>query len=312
MGTAVTRVPPGAGGNRDLGGFAPHGTAMRQWPLCLNTSTIRPAGLLEKIAIAARNGYAAIELWTEELTRFEQSGRSLSELRRILDDEGLAVASVITLSDWMQSRGFHKETAYREARRRLRQAAAVGAAHMVASPVPDAPHLDIPLAAARYRELLEEGEAFGVRPAMEFLGFQHNLFQLEQALAIVHQADHPHGCVVLDPFHLYRGGSGFGGLKDLSSTAIAVCHFNDAPASPPQFEQTDADRVYPGDGILPLKAFLKDLDAIGYGGFLSLELFNPHYWTRDLEEVAGTGREKTEAVIHSAGEAGLAGKAAPS
>ena len=285
---------------------------MRQWPLCLNTSTIRPAGLLEKIAIAARNGYSAIELWTEELTRFEQSGRSLSELRRMLEDSGLAVASVITLSEWMQSRGFHKETAYREARRRLRQAAAVGAAHMVASPVPDAPHLDIPLAAARYRELLEEGEAFGVRPAMEFLGFQHNVFQLEQALAIVQQAGHPHGCLVLDPFHLYRGGSGFGGLKDLSSTAIAVCHFNDAPASPPQFEQTDADRVYPGDGILPLKTFLKDLDAIGYEGFLSLELFNPQYWTRDLEEVAATGRQKTEAVMRSAGEGGLDGKSVPS
>ena len=91
-----------------------------------------------------------------------------------------------------------------------------------------------------------------------------------------------------------------------------MCHFNDAPASPPQFEQTDADRVYPGDGILPLKTFLKDLDAIGYEGFLSLELFNPQYWTRDLEEVAATGREKTEAVMRSAGEGGLDGKSVPS
>ena len=285
---------------------------MRQWPLCLNTSTIRPAGPLEKIDIAARTGYSAIELWTEELTGFEQSGRSLSELRRILEDSGLAVASVITLSDWMQSRGFHKEAAFREARRRLGQAATVGAAHMVASPVPDAPHLDIPLAAARYRELLEEGEAFGVRPAMEFLGFQRNVFQLEQALAIVRQADHPHGCLVLDPFHLYRGGSGFGGVPDLSSKTIAVCHFNDAPASPPQFEQTDADRVYPGDGILPLKAFLRDLDATGDGGYLSLELFNPRYWTRDLEEVARTGRGKTEALIRSASETGIENDTAPS
>lgn len=285
--------------------------AMRQWPLCLNTSTIRPAGLLEKIDIAARTGYSAIELWTEELTRFEQSGRSLAELRRILEDSGLAVASVITLSDWMQSQGFHKEAAYREVRKRLEQAAAVGAAHIVASPVPDAPHLDIPLAAARYHELLEEGEAFDVRPAMEFLGFQHNVFQLEQALAIVRQAEHPHGCLVLDPFHLYRGGSGFGGVGDLSSSTIAVCHFNDAPASPPQFEQTDADRVYPGDGILPLESFLRDLEATGYGGFLSLELFNPQYWTGDLGEVAQIGREKTEALIRAASETGLDNSTSP-
>ncbi len=278
-------------------------TAMFQWPFCLNTSTIRPASLLDKIAIAAETGYAAIEVWSEELTQFERSGRSLAELRRILQDSSLEVASVITLSDWMQSRGFHKETAYAEARRRLRQAAAIGAPHMVASPVPDSLHLDIPLAAARYRELLEEGEAFGVRPAMEFLGFHSNVYQLEQALAIVRQADHPDGCLVLDPFHLYRGGSGFGGLKRLSSADVAVCHFNDAPPTPLQFEQTDADRVYPGEGILPLGAFLKDLNAMGYKGYLSLELFNPDYWRRDLKEVAGTGREAMEAVIRSAGGA---------
>jgi sugar phosphate isomerase/epimerase len=267
---------------------------------------------LEKIDIASRSGYSAIELWAEELTRFEKSGRSLPELRRILEDSGLSVASVITLSDWMQSHGFHKDAAFREVRRRLEQAAAVGAAHIVASPVPDSPHLDIPLAAARYRELLEEGQAFGVRPAMEFLGFQHNVFQLEQALAVVRQADHSQGCLVLDPFHLFRGGSGFGGIRDLSSDTIAVCHFNDAPASPPQFEQTDADRVFPGDGILPLESFLRDLDAIGYGGFLSLELFNPHYWTRNLEEVARTGREKTEALIRAASETGLDNSNTPS
>ena len=227
MGAAVTSVLA-----------LPNQTAMFQWPLCLNTSTIRPASLLEKIAIAAETGYAAIEVWSDELTQFERSGRSLTSLRRILQDSGLEVATVIALSDWMQSRGYHKETAYVEARRRLQQAAAIGAPHMVASPVPDSPHLDISLAAARYRELLEEGEAFGVRPAMEFLGFHRNVYQLEQALAIVQQADHPDGCLVLDPFHLYRGGSGFGGLKHLSSSAVAVCHFNDAPPSPPQFEQT--------------------------------------------------------------------------
>ena len=228
-------------------------------------------------------------------------GTALAELRRILEDSGLAVASVITLTDWMQSSGFHKETAYAEARRRMQQAAAVGAPNIVASPVPDSSHLDIPLAAARYRELLEEGEAFGVRPAMEFLGFQGNVFQLEQAVAIVEQADHPKGCLVLDPFHLHRGGSGFGGLKRLSSVAVAVCHFNDAPSSPPQFEQTDADRVYPGEGVLPLKAFIRDLNAIGYESTLSLELFNPDYWKQDLKEVARTGKEKMEATIQSAG-----------
>lgn len=270
---------------------------MTIWPICLNSSTIRPAGLLDKITIAAETGYSAVELWNDDLTQLEQQGGSLSQIRQRLQDTGLKVPSVIALFDWMQSEGAQKETAFVEARRRMKQAAAVGAPRIVASPVPDGPNLDIGRAAERYRQLLELGRETGVTPAMEFLGFFRNVYQLEQAVAIARQAEHPDACIVLDPFHLYRGGSGFGGVKLLKEVKISICHFNDSPASPPQFEQVDGDRVYPGDGILPLAQMLRDLVSIGYKGYLSVELFNPSYWQQDLREVARIAREKTESIM---------------
>jgi 2-keto-myo-inositol isomerase len=277
---------------------------IKPWPLCLNTSTIRPASLLDKLAIAAESGYAAIELWNDDLTQFEQQGGSLDEIKRRAQDLGLAVPSVIALFGWMQSEGESKRKAFEEARRRMAQAATVGACRIVASPVPDNQSLDIGHAAARYRELLELGKHMGVSPAMEFLGFFRNVYQLEQAVAIARQADHPDASIVLDPFHLYRGGSGFGGLTALSDMKISICHFNDSPSTPSQFEQGDGDRVYPGDGILPLVRMLHDLTDIGYEGYLSVELFNPDYWQQDLRKVATTAREKTEA-IRSAAMQGL-------
>src|SRR5438093_1470123 len=75
------------------------------WPICLNSSTIRPAGLLDKITIAAETGYSAIELWNDDLTQFEQQGGSLSEIRQRLKDTGLTAPSIIALFDWMQSEG---------------------------------------------------------------------------------------------------------------------------------------------------------------------------------------------------------------
>jgi sugar phosphate isomerase/epimerase len=273
---------------------------IKPWPLCLNTSTIRPASLLDKLAIAAESGYSAIELWNDDLTQFEQQGGSLAEIRRRTQDLGLAVPSVIALFDWMQSEGESKRAAFVEARRRMTQAAAVGARHIVASPVPDSQTLDIGHASARYRELLELGKQMGVSPSMEFLGFFRNVYQLEQALAIARQADHADASIVLDPFHLYRGGSGFGGFTVLGDIRISICHFNDSPSSPPQFEQGDGDRVYPGDGILPLTQMLRDLANIGYDGYLSVELFNAAYWQKDLKEVAATAREKTEAIRDAA------------
>ena len=55
---------------------------------------------------------------------------------------------------------------------------------------------------------------------------------------------------------------------------------NDYPAEPPRERITDAFRVYPGDGIAPLTEMLRHLRAIGFRGFLSLELFNDRYWHR--------------------------------
>ena len=155
---------------------------MPKWPLCLNTCTIQPASLMDKIGIAVETGYTAIEVWSNELTQFEQTGRPLSDLGQILEDSGLKVLSVIAIFDWMQSGDFHKKKTYTEARRRLRQAAVIGAPYIIASPVPDRQTLDITLGATRYRELLEMGEEVGVRPVMEFLGFNGNVYQLEQAV----------------------------------------------------------------------------------------------------------------------------------
>ena len=270
---------------------------MQTWPLCLNTSTIRPASLIDKIGIAADAGFEAVELWNDEVSQFEIEGGSLAELKQRLGDAGLRTPSMIALFEWMQSAGTARNAAFTEALRRMKQAAAIGATRIVASPVPDEQHVDIGEAAARYRELLEMGTEIGVTPAMEFLGFQKNIYQLEQAVAIARQSDHPDACIVLDPFHLYRGGSGFGGIRLLKDVKIAICHFNDAPSAPTQFEQSDSDRVYPGDGILPLAQMLQDLRSIGYHGYLSVELFNQSYWQQNPNDIARVAREKTLSLL---------------
>jgi sugar phosphate isomerase/epimerase len=74
---------------------------------------------------------------------------------------------------------------------------------------------------------------------------------------------------------------------------------NDYPAQPPRAEITDAHRVYPGDGVAPLRELLRDLRRIGFRGALSLELFNREYWTQDALAVARTGLEKMRAVVRS-------------
>lgn len=267
---------------------------MSDFLYCLNSSTIRPTPILKKIEIAGRVGYTAIELWHDDIDAHLTNGGSLDDIRRALADQNLVVPTTIFVKGWFDTIGPAHETALVECRRRLQQAAALGAIHAIAGPPPKKADRD--LGARNYRELLELGLSLGVKPAMEFLGFVEDITKIEDALEIVEKAGHPQGTIVLDPFHIFRGGGSMESILKLKESQIAICHFNDSPTIPPREQQHDRDRVYPGDGHVNLKHMLDLLRQIGYRRWLSLELFREDLWQRDPLEVARVGLEKMRAV----------------
>jgi len=78
---------------------------------------------------------------------------------------------------------------------------------------------------------------------------------------------------------------------------IEVFHMNDFVASIPREQQQDKDRVYPGDGIAPIKQILTDLKQMGGTKILSLELFSEDYWKQDPLLVARTGLNKMKELV---------------
>ena len=267
---------------------------MADFIYCLNSSTIKPAPILEKIRIAGEAGYGGIELWHDDIDAHLAGGGSLAEIRKAVEDRGLDVPTTIFLKDWFDSTGEAHQTALDECKRRMEQAAAVGAVHCVGGPPPD-PELDYELGARNYTELLEIGiTQFGVRPSMEYLGFVQDLKTIELALEIITRSGHPEATIVVDPFHCYCGGGPIESLGKLKPQQIAVSHFNDAPAEPDPLTQRDPDRVMPGDGAVDLKLYCDQLRKIGYDRWLSLELFNEELWTQDPFEVAKVGLEKMQ------------------
>lgn len=273
------------------------------WPLCLDTATIRPQSLEKKIEVAAAAGFDAIEPWDGELRDYENAGGDLEELGRRIRDAGLFVPSVIGLWDALPATREAWDAQLPHTRERLRMVAAIGSQQVQVIPGPRRPQAEFDRlwVAERYRELLEIGIGdYGVVPGLVFVEFLDGCKRLSQAMDIAIQARHPEARVIPDVFHMHIGGSGFEGLRKVDGDAIAIFQFNDAPASPPLGELRDEHRVFPGDGILPLEACLRDLRDIGFERCVSLELYNPAYWERDPLEVAIEGREKTLAVIERA------------
>ena len=280
-----------------------HQQGRSPWPLCLDTATIRPASLEDKVRIAAEAGFDAIEPWEGELAEWERSGKPLADLKKRIDDAGLFVPSVIGLWNAIPPAREQWEQSLPDSRNRMRMASAIGAEHIQVVPQPARPwqEFDLAWASARYRDLLEIGlRDYRINPAMVFVQFLPGAARLGQAAAIALDADRPKAKIIPDVFHMHIGDSGFSGIRHLRGEFLAIFQFNDAPATPAKSELGDEHRVFPGDGILPLEQCLKDLLAIDYRGCVSLELYNPEYWKRDPLEVAKEGREKSLAVIEKA------------
>ncbi len=271
------------------------------WPVCLDTATIRPASLEEKVAIAAEAGFDAIEPWDGELEDFEKNGGDLKALGQEIEKSGLFVPSVIGLWNALPPTRKEWEASLKDTRRRMRMASDIGAEHIQTIPDTVGEDYDLRWLADRYRDIIEIGlQEYNISPALVFVKF-FPLKTLGEATAVAINANHPEARVIPDTYHMHISKGGFEGLSLLDGDAIAIFQFADAPDSPAVDRLEDKHRVYPGDGVLPLPDILRDLKKTGYRRCISLELYNPNYWDQDLRDVAETGLRKTLAVIEEAG-----------
>ena len=223
----------------------------------LNTGTLRgyKLGLAEQIEVAARAGYDGIEPWLADIDKFVDGGGSLTDLKRRCRDLGLEVYSAIGFAQWIVDDDAARAKGLEQLRRDMSRISELGGSRIAAPPVgATGPGviLDHARMADRYRTILELGRDLGVVPQLEIWGMSANLGNLADALAVAARAGHPDACILADVFHLYKGGSAPASLHLIGRRAAHVFHMNDYPAAPDRAMITDAQRIWPGDGIAPL------------------------------------------------------------
>lgn len=271
---------------------------------CLNTSTIREQklGIVAELELASAAGYHAVEPWIRQLDEYVQAGHSLKDLGKRIADLGLTVESAIGFAQWIVDDDATRALGLEEAKRNMDMLAQIGGKRLAAPPAgaQKISGMNLFTIAERYRKLLEVGDATGVVPQVEVWGHSQTLGRLGESTFVAIESGHPKACILPDVYHIFKGGSDFHGLKLLSGTAVHVFHVNDYPAMPTRAEQTDAHRVYPGDGVAPLGQIFRDLKANGFSGYLSLELFNRDYWQQPADVVVRTGLAKTRAAVKAA------------
>ncbi len=260
----------------------------------LNTSTVsgQKPGIEKYIDIGARAGYDCLEVWIGDIKTYVTNGGSLRALKKLMDDSKITAENAIGFATWMTDDDEQRKAGFQQMREEMEIMAALGCTR-IAAPAAGVknPNPDLFKVGERYKDLLALGRQTGVTPQLEFWGASV-FFHMGQALMAVAVANDPGARILPDVYHLFRGASGFESLKMIDGRLIDIIHMNDYPSTIPREQMEDKDRIYPGDGVAPLKQIMADLKKLEGQKILSLELFNREYWKQDPLSVAKTGLEK--------------------
>ncbi|HEX9095653.1 MAG TPA: sugar phosphate isomerase/epimerase [Candidatus Dormibacteraeota bacterium] len=258
----------------------------------LNGATVMTTPTQRSLEIARETGYAGIEARTERLLEDASEVRASAGMARPKEVFTLNGVALTVRADGRMDRRLIED----DLRPRLQICQDLGAPYLLAIP-PRAPGLETRRAIPGTRDALElardRADRLGIRIAFEFLGFGD--CPINTPAITTATVDGIDGIeLVLDSCHWHASGAQ--PLDGYPIDRLALVHLNDAPAKPPR-EIEDADRVFPGEGVIKLEVLMQELRTGTYTGPWSLETFNPGYWPEDPVEIARRGHAAIDALL---------------
>lgn len=272
--------------------------------LGLNGATTLTADLATDIAVAGKAGFDFVEIWAAKLIGYLDRG-GLPALRRDLRRAGVTAATLNSVERITFNDPSGHIRMLEDFGRLCRVAEAIGCETILVVPSPRPKGVSSRMiedeSVRVLRELSRMAKPYGVRMAYEFLGFADcTVNSLAQCAAIVERVARPNVGLVLDAFHFFAGGSTLASIRNVDPRHIFIVHLNDVERAPRR-KMHDALRLYPGQGIIPLRGILTELRRIGYAGKMSVEIFRPQYWSRPPLQVARQARAASLALLREAG-----------
>ena len=268
--------------------------------IALNGATTMHADLETDIKAAAAAGYDLLEIWSAKLYKYLETGTAES-LKAAFDAAGIAPYSINSIEHITFRTPGEYEAIKAECAKLSEIAGKLGCPYIVVVPglMPDGATREqvIDESVRVLNELAGIAELHGVSLAFEFLGQTNCSVQtLDLCKEIVEKTGRRSVGLVLDTFHFYAGDSTFEAIDTLDPAKLFIFHINDAEDLPKD-QLTDAQRLYPGKGILPLAEIRQHLEGIGYDRVVSIEIFRPEYWAQDPFQVAAEAKAAAEEVM---------------
>ncbi len=267
---------------------------------CFNSVTAGRHQSIEEIIVACGQvGFEAIEIDEAHIRTFVEH-QPIEELEAMIERAGLKVASVMPfdLAPFDET-GLPFSRIKRGADDSKHLHASVLLTYCAAM-VPEEMTLETARqkAADRAREYADAVAPLSI--ALEPIGRTTVMHGPRAALDIANRAGRDNVGIIMDSFHYYRSEITKEEILSIPAEKLLLVHLNDSEDKP-RAELLDSHRLHVGKGILPLPEYLECLQAIGFQGFFSVEIFREEYWKEPVIDVVKEAKRTLDHALAAAG-----------
>lgn len=274
--------------------------------ICYN-ETLNHSSLIKDIKLCKKYGYSSIEIRIEYLQEYLETHTS-AELKSLLtknDVQPLALNSVDNINFCTQEQWNAILKRFLFACKMCRE---LNNPYIVVVPTEDErlskkTFSEIAADSVKVlRELSDIAAPYGAKLAFEPIGNRRWCVRtIHEAAEIIKAVNRDNVGLTLDAMNLfcYDRLEDMDTLREIPKEKIYVFHINDAMDVPTEQMEPEQHRLFPGDGVIPLKKFCRLLHEAAYTGPASVELFNPIFENADPEAFIREGYLKTKAILES-------------
>ena len=270
-------------------------------------ATVSLSGTLnEKLAAIAAADFKGVEIFENDLLSFNGTPR---DVRKMNEDLGLTTVTFQPFRDFEGMPEPYRSKVFSRAERKFDVMHELNCdLLLICSNISPDSLGGIDRAAADLRELGERAAKRGLRIGFEALAWGRHVNDYRDAWEVVRRADHPAVGLVLDTFHALVRKTDLAAMRSIPKDRIFLVQVADAPKLEMDYLSWSRHyRCFPGQGDLPLGDFMAAIQATGFDGLFSLEIFNDRFRAGSARSLAIDGKRSLIVMLdelrHSTGVA---------
>ncbi|HVO92840.1 MAG TPA: TIM barrel protein [Terriglobales bacterium] len=246
-------------------------------------------GLSEKLQAIAAAGFRGVEIFESDVLAYNGTP---ADVAREMSDLGLRAITFQPFRDFEGMPEPQRQRTFDRAERKFDVMQELNCdLLMVCSNVSPDSLGGIDRCAADFHELGDRAAKRGLRVGFEALAWGRHINDYRDAWEVVRRADHPAIGLVLDTFHTYARKTDLKPLHAIPGNRIFLVQLADAPwLEMDVLTWSRHFRCFPGQGDMPILDFMMAVQATGYQGDLSLEIFNDQFRAGSPRPVAIDGQ----------------------